>query len=323
MAGSKSVKKRPLSAVAAMMAGVTADDLLNDDDLDIDLDIEDIEEDDIKEDLQSTKTIPYKSKPSNITEEFSPLLKISCDKIDLWQFTDRSELSMGDQEKLKMSIKELGQNQPALVRKKGERFELIFGHRRFKACQALGIYLLCKVCSLDNEKAALIQISENVDREDINDFDRGANFEKLLSNKVFSNIKELAEKTHFAESKLYELMTFSKIPFHIKKMVNTEKLSSRTSSDLCSLTNDKKYEDYSDEIVKLVNENPIRRDLRKCIDAKIRPKLNNNEDRTVELNSIIKSKRKDRVILTVSLDNKNLEKVAEIEKGIEQLLSEI
>jgi len=322
MPASKAKKKRPVSAVAAMLEGITPDDLLDDDELDIGVDInyDSFNENHNKKDSPDAAELNISNSES--IGQLSKLIKIPCNKIDLWQFTDRSELSMGDQEKLKTSIKELGQNQPALVRKNGERYELIFGHRRFKACQSLEIDLLCKVCSLDNEKAALIQISENVDREDISDFDRGSNFENLLSNKVFSNVKELAEKTHFSESKIYELLTFSKIPFHIKNMVKIEKLSSRTSSDLCSLTKDKKYDDYSDEIVRLINENPSRRDLRKAVDLKINSRTNKKEKKKVELNTITKSIRKDRVILTLSLDNKNIEKVASIEKEIERLLSE-
>ncbi len=71
-----------------------------------------------------------------------------------------------DMENLVESIKERGVITPATVRKKGNnRYELISGHRRKRACEKLGLETLrCEVVELTKDEATILMVESNFQR---------------------------------------------------------------------------------------------------------------------------------------------------------------
>ena len=65
-------------------------------------------------------------------------MKIRISKIDDSAFTVREKLNQEPLDELKESLKEDGQWDPIIVRQKGERYEVIAGHRRVQAAKELG-----------------------------------------------------------------------------------------------------------------------------------------------------------------------------------------
>ena len=58
-----------------------------------------------------------------------------------------------DMENLTMSIRERGVITPASVRRKGDRYEMISGHRRKRACELIGLETLrCEIVELSDEE---------------------------------------------------------------------------------------------------------------------------------------------------------------------------
>lgn len=73
-----------------------------------------------------------------------------------------------DMQKLLQSIAERGILVPCLARQNGERYELISGHRRKAACQALGISTLPVIVKdMTREEAIITMVDSNVQREHI------------------------------------------------------------------------------------------------------------------------------------------------------------
>ena len=69
-------------------------------------------------------------------------------------------------------IKKNGLINPITVRPKGERFEVVAGHRRFLAHRYAGISSIrCVVRELDDAAAFAVMTSENLKREDVNPVD--------------------------------------------------------------------------------------------------------------------------------------------------------
>lgn len=96
------------------------------------------------------------------------------------------------------SIRELGLLSPIKVRKIGDnRFRIIYGNRRYKACQKLGFEEIpCIVTDLSDEKEIYLeQVAENLSREDFNPVEEAEAFDKLLHDPKFaSSIKFLSSK---------------------------------------------------------------------------------------------------------------------------------
>jgi ParB/RepB/Spo0J family partition protein len=99
---------------------------------------------------------------------------------------------------LAASIKANGQNQPIGVRKKGDHYEIIFGERRWRACQLLEDKLIDVVVrEISDQDMILICLSENSHRKKPYDYEtyrgitflvkEGLSMEAIIANMVISS----------------------------------------------------------------------------------------------------------------------------------------
>ena len=94
--------------------------------------------------------------------------EISLDLIDGFEGHPFSVKDDEDMQKLLQSIAERGVLVPCLARQNGELFELISGHRRKAACEALGISTLPVIVrDMTREEAIITMVDSNVQREHI------------------------------------------------------------------------------------------------------------------------------------------------------------
>jgi len=104
----------------------------------------------------------------------------------------RKQVSFEGLEELAHSIRTVGLLNPIVVRRVGERWELVAGWRRLKACEIIGLASVpCRVAPSSEELADLQRIHENVFREDVNPVDEGEFFRTLLK-KYNWNISQLS-----------------------------------------------------------------------------------------------------------------------------------
>ncbi len=94
------------------------------------------------------------------------------------------------------SMRELGQLQPGGVVPNGERFTIIYGHRRFLAAQALGLPTYSALVWPSKTEWMLgAQLAENVERDDITPVEEAYWFAQLME-AIGGGTDELAERLH-------------------------------------------------------------------------------------------------------------------------------
>ena len=94
------------------------------------------------------------------------IYEIPLDQIDSFPNHPYKVRDDEDMAVLVESIRTKGIITPCMVRKKGDdRFELISGHRRKRACEALGMSKLrCEVVDLNREEAIIMMVESNDQR---------------------------------------------------------------------------------------------------------------------------------------------------------------
>lgn len=93
---------------------------------------------------------------------------------DLFVSEANVRIEVGDISDLVRSIKEEGLINAIIVRRVGERYEIVTGRRRFEACKALGYTTIrAKVRELDDVEACKISLEENEARREISPEERG------------------------------------------------------------------------------------------------------------------------------------------------------
>ena len=271
---------KPFSAIATLLSEKT----LGSFDLDIDKLCEQTstsknrKKTEIQESISDSSENVIQNTKFTKNENKAFLIELPCSELSPWRYSDRPENEMGDLNDLADSIKQHGQQSAALVRKKEGQYELIFGHRRWRACKQLGINLLCRVVAdLSDETAAALQTSENFDRQDISDYARALSFKRLLDNNVFESEAKLCVKLRISKTTINDILSYTRLPKDVlDNLTNIHKISRRTIVKLSVLLKDINNKKYLDSLLEKINEGEITSTNIESFLTKMKLKLHTN-----------------------------------------------
>lgn len=119
--------------------------------------------------------------------------------------------TFGDMGELAESVRKNGVLQPVLVRQNGARFELVFGHRRFRAAKAAGrTDIPAFVREMNDLEVLEAQLVENAQRADIHELEEADGF-KRLHTEHGKSVEEIAAKTGKSASYVYGRMKLAEL----------------------------------------------------------------------------------------------------------------
>lgn len=129
------------------------------------------------------------------------------------------------------SIAQHGLIQPILVRQIDNTYQLIAGERRLLACKQLGRERIeAIICSETDEQTALLALEENLEREDISDYEIFQAIKQIEHQ--FKNKSHLASTIKVARQDLYRFLAFEQLPeVVLLKLKSAPKLISRTTAN--------------------------------------------------------------------------------------------
>jgi ParB family transcriptional regulator, chromosome partitioning protein len=135
-------------------------------------------------------------------------------------FQPRRIFPQQELEKLALSISELGLLEPILVRKFEDHYQIAAGERRWRAHKLLGKGSIeCLVSDITDSDMAILAIAENVDREDLSDYEIGTALKKIEA--LFPTRKKLAESIGLHREDLYRYFAFDDLPDFIRNDLDT------------------------------------------------------------------------------------------------------
>ena len=152
-------------------------------------------------------------------------LEVDVDLIDPGSEQPRTRFDEDALERLTVSIKEHGVVQPILVRRRGNRFELIAGERRWRAAQKAGISKI-PVVIRDVADGDLLEIAltENVQREDLNPIEEAQAYQKLIE-RVGLTQEALAARFGRDRSYITNYLRLLRLPEDVQHLVEEGRLS--------------------------------------------------------------------------------------------------
>jgi len=123
------------------------------------------------------------------------LLQVDIDLIDPSPHQPRTRFREEALDELSRSIHASGIVQPLVVRRMGDRFQLIAGERRWRAAQRTGLTRVPVVLRNVTEEMALeMTLVENLQREDLNPIEQARAFQKLIDEFGLTQ-EQVAERT--------------------------------------------------------------------------------------------------------------------------------
>lgn len=144
-------------------------------------------------------------------ESASPRL-VSVELVDPNPWQPRTYFPDEEIHDLAASIAEIGLIQPVIVRSvTSGRFELVAGERRFRAHKVLGKKeISAVVIEATNDEMAVMALAENLDREDLSDYEIGKAIRR--AEVEFPSRKKMAEAIGIARQDFYRYLAFDTLP---------------------------------------------------------------------------------------------------------------
>lgn len=154
-------------------------------------------------------------------------LKLDTSTISPSHWANRHESSLRNKafEALRDEIAHAGGNiQPILVRPAGkelDRYELVFGHRRFAACAELGLPVLSMVMELSDEELFTLMDRENRQRADLTPYEQGVMWAKALDAGLFSSARQLAAHLGISHTQVNCCLDIARLPDYVIHVFET------------------------------------------------------------------------------------------------------
>lgn len=151
--------------------------------------------------------------------------EIPIDLIDPSTLQPRSVFDDAKLDQLARSITANGVVQPLLVRRKGERYELIAGERRWRAAQLAGLTRVPAVLrNVPDDKVLELALIENIQREDLNPIEEARAYKKLIETLGLTQ-EVVAERVGRDRSYVTNYLRLLKLPDDLQELLQVGRLS--------------------------------------------------------------------------------------------------
>lgn len=135
-----------------------------------------------------------------------------------WANRHEGSFSTPEYLRFKADIEHAGGNvQPILVRPfegETEKYELVFGHRRHRACLELGLPVLAAIATAPMSDIELFAAMdrENRERADLSPWEQGTMYRKALEEQMFPSQRRLAESLGLSHTWVRKAITVAELP---------------------------------------------------------------------------------------------------------------
>lgn len=199
------------------------------------------------------------------------ILQIPIEDIIPNRFQPRLTFDDAALQELASSIKEHGIIQPLVLRKLGDKYEIIAGERRYKASQLAGLTTVPAVISdIDDEKSAEVALVENIQRKNLTAIEEAKSYKNILDRGYLTQ-EQLAEKLGISQGTIANKLRLLNLCDEVQDALLQEKISERHARALLAV------KDPAEQIKwlnKILNDRLTVRQL----DIELKKVLNNSDD---------------------------------------------
>jgi ParB family chromosome partitioning protein len=165
----------------------------------------------------------------------SQILNVPIEDIIPNRFQPRLSFDESGLQDLADSIKEHGIIQPLVLRRAGDKYEIIAGERRYKASKMAGLASVPAIISLmDDKQSAEAAIVENVQRRDLSSIEEAKSYKALLD-KGYLTQEELARKMGISQSAISNKLRLLSLDDSVQTALMEGRISERHARSLLKL----------------------------------------------------------------------------------------
>src|SRR5574344_2056161 len=205
----------------------------------------------------------------------SQVLQVNLDDIIPNRFQPRLAFDEQGIKELASSIKEHGIIQPLVLRKLGNKYEIIAGERRYKAATLAGLTKVPAVISnIDDNKSAEIALVENIQRRDLTPIEEARSYKNLLD-KGYLTQEELAKKMGLSQPAIANKLRLLNLDESVQQALLDGKISERHARSLLVLPS---LEDQKTWLNRIITERLTVRQLDQELKKLSEPVMENKDN---------------------------------------------
>ncbi len=161
-------------------------------------------------------------KTNSLGEE---LMEIELDLIEPNAEQPRTRFTEENLESLAQSIRANGIVQPIIVRRRGGRYEIVAGERRWRASQRVGLQKIPAIIKeVSDEKLLELALVENIQRQELNAIEEAKAYRKLIDT-IGLTQEMIAERVGKGRTIITTFLRLLKLSDDIQKLVEEEKIT--------------------------------------------------------------------------------------------------
>jgi ParB family chromosome partitioning protein len=177
------------------------------------------------------------------------VLELNLDDILPNRFQPRIKFEEQAINELSESIKEHGVIQPIIVRKIGDKYEIIAGERRYKASVIAGKNTIPAIITdLDDKESAEVALIENVQRQDLTPIEEAVSYRKILDMGYLTQ-EELANKLDRNQSTIANKLRLLNLDDDVQEALLNKKISERHARSLLKISNGNQQREMLKKII--------------------------------------------------------------------------
>ena len=183
----------------------------------------------------SNNSINNFSENAPVEDSNKKIVDIDVSLIDANPFQPRKTFSDENLQELAETIKVHGLIQPIVVRKAGNRYQIISGERRTRATKLAGISTIKAQVyeNLDDKTMAEWALIENIQRVDLNPVEIARSYQQLINNHNYTH-DDLAKIVGKSRSAITNALRLLKLPEQVLAWIEEGKLNGGAARALCS-----------------------------------------------------------------------------------------
>ena len=147
------------------------------------------------------------------------------------------------------SIREHGVIQPIIVRKIGDKYEIIAGERRYKASALAGLTKIPAIIrNLDDKETSKVALLENLQRQDLTAIEEARTYQKILELDSMTQ-EELAKTMGKSQAAIANKLRLLALPDEVQEALLTNQISERHARSLLNLSNSQQQIDMMHKVI--------------------------------------------------------------------------
>ncbi len=167
--------------------------------------------------------------------ENEEVVQLYLDDIIPNRFQPREVFNDQALKELAISIREHGVIQPILVRKFGDKYEIIAGERRYKASTMAGLTKIPAIVkNLDDKESSKVALIENLQRRDLTPIEEARTYQKILDLDEMTQ-EDLAKTMGKSQSAVSNKLRLLSLPDEVQEALLKEEISERHARSLLNL----------------------------------------------------------------------------------------